>query len=638
MQAKLKLTRGSFFSPSDVAHSGAAQTVLLPLYDMLTHRTTRHHALPTAAVQENTHYHCSLLVEQAQDPITQIELFLGGITVGTYQAAGEPARVSGSQELPLQIRNVIDNGPYQDKTNLFLLHYDLLKLQVKITTAQRSVVLVSDDFVCLPRNPRDEADIKAMFTELMASTEVLPTGLMTQSASPTHEQPLPFAAYVDMAHTVCRYYRELMGYFKLTPHHKLSKQEHIVPYQKLQQVTPSTVSWLAKNLSVMSKLPPGSAGVTIGTQQYMPQRVQTHKLVKNLNTYENSVVLGLLLKVLATLEKAQHQLTQGMNQDQAYIDKLEALSAGDTHPPILLLHRWNLEQQQRHTQTLDNLSLELKAHYRAYQSLFPGCATFHLERLPHKTKVFQELAPYGTIYELAHQWAQIQTVDLEKEGIISRTKTLDKVFELYSLVNLLKLLQANGFTFQAEHSKYHFDYTADTAEDTDIANTYALAKGDVTATLYYEPVIYDDRVENQISLFRARKGGTLPYSYVTPDFVLKLAVPDKAPVYLIFDAKFRQRRTIKKYQSLEHAVTSYFFNLASMDYGMAGEAIKAVVLLQGRRDDSLTPAIEPYYNSPLVDAFNYEPFLGVIAPPQQADYGQYLWPLIDRQIQALEMM
>lgn len=90
----------------------------------------------------------------------------------------------------------------------------------------------------------------------------------------------------------------------------------------------------------------------------------------------------------------------------------------------------------------------------------------------------------------------------------------------------------------------------------DVANTYLLSNGEVTATLYYQPVISAVQFENDLTLFKTTKPPAGNPDYYTPDFVLKFASSEDDEEYAIFDAKFSSRANIKKH-SLPEVIRKY---------------------------------------------------------------------------------
>ena len=155
------------------------------------------------------------------------------------------------------------------------------------------------------------------------------------------------------------------------------------------------------------------------------------------------------------------------------------------------------------------------------------------------------------MFEIIVRWFRYGEYSLEKERLILQVKTLDKLFEYYCLLRLLKLLADNGYQkANVKEPVFKFDYvSADEhyQNEKDVANTYLLSNGEVTATLYYQPVISAVQFENDLTLFRTTKPPAGNPDYYTPDFVLKFASSEDDEEYAIFDAKFSSRANIKKH-------------------------------------------------------------------------------------------
>lgn len=196
---------------------------------------------------------------------------------------------------------------------------------------------------------------------------------------------------------------------------------------------------------------------------------------------------------------------------------------------------------------------------KQYSSLF-DVQPLVLNTLPRKTNTFCEIKPYAQVFEIIVRWFRYGEYSLEKERLILQVKTLDKLFEYYCLLRLLKLLADNGYQkANVKEPVFKFDYvSADEhyQNEKDVANTYLLSNGEVTATLYYQPVISAVQFENDLTLFKTTKPPAGNPDYYTPDFVLKFASSEDDEEYAIFDAKFSSRANIKKH-SLPEVIRKY---------------------------------------------------------------------------------
>ena len=145
---------------------------------------------------------------------------------------------------------------------------------------------------------------------------------------------------------------------------------------------------------------------------------------------------------------------------------------------------------------LDVYKRQLQSVGKQYLSLF-DVQPLVLNTLPRKTNTFCEIKPYAQVFEIIVRWFRYGEYSLEKERLILQVKTLDKLFEYYCLLRLLKLLADNGYQkANVKEPVFKFDYvSADEhyQNEKDVANTYLLSNGEVTATLYYHCLLYTSR-------------------------------------------------------------------------------------------------------------------------------------------------
>lgn len=264
--------------------------------------------------------------------------------------------------------------------------------------------------------------------------------------------------------------------------------------------------------------------------------------------------------------------------------------------------------------------------YKRYVTLF-NVYTSVLTTLPRKTSTFCEIKPYAQVFEIILRWFQYGEYSLEKEKLILQVKTLDKLFEYYCLLRLLKLLASNGYK-KADFKTpvYKFDYTAVDdyyQNEKDVANTYMLSNGHITVTLYYQPVISSYCFENEITLYRT----TTSKGYYVPDFILKFASSEHDEEYVILDAKFSSRQSIREHH-LPEVIRKY-----SCELGADAEvqSPKMVWVLQGRVNSD-EKAIWRYHNSPLSRKCHPITSYGIVSVNTSVETKQQFWNEVQNSI------
>ena len=206
------------------------------------------------------------------------------------------------------------------------------------------------------------------------------------------------------------------------------------------------------------------------------------------------------------------------------------------------------------------------------------------------------------------------------------SKKLDKLFEYYCLFQIVKLFKDNYFIESQDvpQVSQSFIYNVPSGSpyipETDVANTFHLEKNEIHVTLYYQPVIYSNKFENDISLFRT----TGHSKFYTPDFLLKIKRHRGSPQYIVFDAKYSILRTIidSKYGQIKDVLLKYSCQLVSKDDRLPATSI---IILQGRVDGS---DVYNYHNSRM--SREYPPLIQYKVVPINtvADFNHELWNTI----------
>lgn len=158
-----------------------------------------------------------------------------------------------------------------------------------------------------------------------------------------------------------------------------------------------------------------------------------------------------------------------------------------------------------------------------------------------------------------------------------------------------------------------------------------VSNGEVTATLYYQPVISAVQFENDLTLFRTTKPPAGNPDYYTPDFVLKFASSEDDEEYAIFDAKFSSRANIKKH-SLPEVIRKYSCEISAAS---RSSAPKMVWVLQGRVNGSEN-AIWKYHNSQLASTYRPITSFGIVSINTAVEIRQRLWNEIRSSISLLQ--
>ena len=516
----------------------------------------------------------------------------------------------------------------------FLLHYDLVTLSFILNfTNGASKELFSDFLLCMSKNQEDTSNIQKMLQELIAFDDSQVGEWIFSNANQGASNSLyegkwnkhaykSLSSYIQLLEQVIACYKSNFTYFKTQGKHTIKHTEVLVPYEKVKQVSRDSFNWILQNTDQLATVP-YTSGIQLHGKNFLPYQVRTNTSRKSWDVYENRVIIGFLNTALLNARQISAEFDRDVLNEERIISKIHGNFPKEYCAPIVTIKslqisfcRILLEKLNRSIDTLQRIS-------RQYSSLF-DVQPLVLKALPRKTNTFCEIKPYAQVFEIIVRWFRYGEYSLEKERLILQVKTLDKLFEYYCLLRLLKLLADNGYQkANVKEPVFKFDYTSADEHyqnEKDVANTYLLSNGEVTVTLYYQPVISAVQFENNLTLFRTTKPSTGKPDYYTPDFVLKFASCEDNEEYAIFDAKFSSRANIRKH-SLPVVIRKYSCETSAASRCTAP---KMVWVLQGRVSSNEN-AIWKYHNSPLASAYRPITSFGIVSVNTAVEIRQRLW-------------
>lgn len=527
----------------------------------------------------------------------------------------------------------------------FLLHYDLIALSFIINfTNGVSKELFSEFLLCMSKNQEDTSNIQKILQELIAFDDTQVGEWIFSNADRAASNSLyegkwnrhaykSLSSYIQLLEQVIACYKNNFAYFKTQGKHAIKHAEVLVPYEKVKQVSRDSFNWILQNADQLAAVS-YTSGIQFHGKNFLPYQVRTDASRKSWDVYENRVIIGFLNTALLNAKQVSAEFDRDVLNEERVISRIHGSFPKDYRAPIITIKSLQISFCRILLKKLNCLIDTLQSVGKQYSSLF-DVKPLVLNSLPRKTNTFCEIKPYAQVFEIIVRWFRYGEYSLEKERLILQVKTLDKLFEYYCLLRLLKLLADNGF--QKANDKepvFKFDYvSADEhyQNEKDIANTYLLSNGDVTTTLYYQPVISAVQFENNLTLFRTTKPPAGNPDYYTPDFVLKFASSADDEEYAIFDAKFSSRANIKKH-SLPEVIRKY-----SCEISVASQSCvpKMVWVLQGRVNSSEN-AFWKYHNSQLASAYRPITSFGIVSVNTAVEIRQRLWSEIRSSISLLQ--
>jgi hypothetical protein len=614
------------------------------------HRNYRHDSVPgkedsvpgdrigSVCLLEEGIYTCKALISDMPYRIHSVELFLNNESIGygvriPYHTQRRPGEETA---IDIIFKNEFDS---KEEGQPFILQYDLVQLSLSIQYNSGSfhneyLYYASDYLPCLSRYSDNvenkEAILKALFefdddriSDLMfpVKTQKIEEHAFLQGGW-QKDSYKSLGSYILMIKNICLCYEQNYPSFKNNVKHTIAKQSSMEPYRNIRNISASSMQWLFQNSDQLTRVS-GSTAININNKYYLPYRMHVEKSTKSFDIYVNQVVLGFLQLVYNHAKYIESQLKKNIETENKLVTQQQDMEHDGMRMSVIPVKRIQIQNSRSQLEELQYLILTMEKQYPKYQEIL-RCFEKQLAGIPKKTKVFQEVQPYRHIFEQILEWYRFGEFNLLKENLIFNIKTMDTLFEYYCLYKLLFMLQEAGFTDPIEgdrsSSSYHTYKLAGYLYQCDIANTYRLRKGDIRITLYYQPVIRTDDFENDITLYRT----TSFQDCYTPDFMIKIQINDEIERYVIMDAKYSTRETIRRYY-MDKTILKYSCQVSGKEANM----VRVIWLLQGRADFNFRNAgessfIERYHNSPLAEKYKPSTLFAIVPVNNKTDMTK-LW-------------
>lgn len=530
----------------------------------------------------------------------------------------------------------------------FLLHYDLIALSFIMNfTNGTSKELFSEFLLCMSKNQEDTSNIQKILQELIAFDDVQVGEWIFSNTDRSASNSLyegkwnkhaykSLSSYIQLLEQVIACYKNNFLHFKTQGKHTIKHTEVLVPYEKVKQVSRDSFNWILQNADQLAAVS-YTSGIQFHGKNFLPYQVKADANRKSWDVYENRIIIGFLNTALLNAKQVSAEFDRDLLNEERVISRIHGSFPKEYRAPIITIKSLQISFCKILLRKLNCLIDTLQSVNKQYLSLF-NIKPLMLNTLPRKTNTFCEIKPYAQVFEIIVRWFRYGEYSLEKERLILQVKTLDKLFEYYCLLRLLKILADNGYQkANVKEPVFKFDYTSADKHyqnEKDVANTYLLSNGDITATLYYQPVISSVQFENNLTLFRTTKPPAGNPDYYTPDFVLKFDSSKDSKdseEYAIFDAKFSSRANIKKY-SLPEVIRKYSCEIS---VASRSSAPKMVWVLQGRVNSSEN-AIWKYHNSQLASIYRPITSFGIVSVNTMVEIRRQLWNEIRSNISLLQ--
>lgn len=540
----------------------------------------------------------------------------------------------------------LSNDLYIDKAQVFLLQCDLIQLSVQIDGYDDCTECkISNYYICIGgKDINDSANsdnIKAIIDELyfldddelnkwvFSKNEAKMLNGSITEGSWRENSFKSLNSYIQMVEKIYICYKKNISLFNSKKMYKITKNSHICEYNKLKNFTCNDIDWLFKNMEQMSIVNFDTA-IKYNGKNYLPIELKTEFVENNFNIYENKVVLSFLKYVLKKSLELEKHLKKEIDVENNLIENFNIIDQQNFSAPIITIKQYQTKKYKISYEYMTKLNKELSATFNLYSNILK-CDVMENFKQPKNTKIFNEVRHYSEIYNLIVLWNKFGEFDLDKEDVFINIKTADKLFEYYSLIKIIQMFQKHGFRFNYLKYKNKF-YKYKVADkryiiDYDIANTYNMINKEFNLTIYYQPVIYSNDIQNEITLYRT----TDKKNYFIPDFIIKIwKGTEKKCIYAILDSKYSSRSNILMHY-FEHEIFRYGCQITDINNS---NNICLLWMLQGRIGNN-EGNIYRYQNSPLAKQHKPFPSYAIISLNSQNTEITDLWDELEYMIKML---
>lgn len=595
--------------------------------------STRHteNISETTRVVENSWYQLFLNCPSDEPLLDRVILMLNDEEIGTFSSSFVES-ITNSIRIPVEWKKRREGSNYRQ---IFLLQYDVVCLSLRVMKGDDIQEYDTDYLLCVSRNQDEYESVQNMIKQIMdfqddkvnkwvfhvPGEELLLGSIMNGGYRKNSSKSL--TSFCELLGEIYRVYRKNLSMFRSHAKCNLSRKDLVMPYQNTRQFSTNEINWLITNLDQLNSVS-HETSIQYSGRNYLPQRIRSSQLVQNSDVYENQIILGFLKMVINKLKLIGQSYRNELNDEQLLYIRLKKLEDKWGSAPILTIKRYQLQRGEKLIGKLEEL---LKLYQELYYSytLLLKCNEEIITYIPRRTKTFQTIRHYSDIYDLFIKWFRYGDFSLYKEKLFLRIKKLDKLYEYYCTLHLLKMLRDQGFNLnESSHSiqSYTYENAPLYIPEKSIPNTYELRNEQYETTFYYQPVIYgwNSKTRNGISLYKTQNGT------LTPDFLLKIrSIHNSMETYAILDAKFSTRNTIETY-NWDEMLKKYILQIASENEFYP--AVSFMWLLQGRVDQSIKYL--PFYNSPLAIKSKPIPSYGIYTLNGRDYSSQGLWGELER--------
>lgn len=191
---------------------------------------------------------------------------------------------------------------------------------------------------------------------------------------PTNNQSL--SEFFSIINMIFEKLDKALQRININPHHKMYKVDTVNCIEKIKRFDHQSIKWLSRNQETLVKA--DERGIKVGTNNYMPKRLQESKKELTYDTYENRFIKWVLKTISNRLNRFYNEYTKLYSQDHSRFDQAIESKAKWMLGRIRQLSNMEFLKEVSNLHRLDNLSLVLQMDpgyrdvYRYYIMLLKG--------------------------------------------------------------------------------------------------------------------------------------------------------------------------------------------------------------------------------------------------------------------------
>ena len=483
-----------------------------------------------------------------------------------------------------------------DRNNTSHWYYsDYASVLVKQTNSNRAVL--------------DMLEYLYMRQEKILYGETMVTSIGEYSADSYND----FSSQIILIEEITNVYENCYGYFMTNSRTKLERVEVVDQAEKLQYIDEKTLQYIVRHPENLKK---ESTGIRYGRQTFLPNKtlMMQNKITNDI--YENRAIISFLDHVLKSVEKLRIDIENYVNlvgdskeEQDGYIVSSHLLYMNAQNELSVFLAR------------LNSIGEKLRKLNLSYSQIL-NMEKMPLFRCPESTPVFMSIPQYNRIYVCMMRWFNKQGYDLINERRMLSFFNATEVYELYVLIKLINLIRDMGFKLTLGKSIKYPRFGNWKYESKNHNNTFMFEKEDISITLYYEPILYDED-RSEINDLRIYRNNTVSINentdeehqghYYVPDYVIKVESKGLER-YMICDAKFAGKSNVQN-RLVPKLAYKYLTSVSPISNK---SAIEGLYIFYGLTDDFKND--DSFYNRQIPGSKEIKPCIELVPLSEQVPY------------------